>query len=110
MIDFTFNFKEDKQISEICTFSKADHYTLFYSSLLKIHKSLCLTRNPNGPNLADWRSFDDNTDHPFMNLQASNISLGTNYRKEYTDFWNQKLPYIFQHRCDENSCALPIVG
>ncbi|XP_052684712.1 carboxylesterase 1C-like isoform X1 [Crassostrea angulata] len=68
------------------------------------------TGNPNGPNLADWRSFDDNTDHPFMNLQASNISLGTNYRKEYTDFWNQKLPYIFQHRCDENSCALPIVG
>jgi hypothetical protein len=74
--------------------------------------SLCwnICRNPNGPGLPEWKPFDYNTLHPYINLQSGNINLRTNYRKSYTDFWNRELPRLLHRICSDKSCDMPVVG
>ncbi|XP_062598064.1 carboxylesterase 5A-like [Saccostrea cucullata] len=68
------------------------------------------TGNPNGLGLPYWNTFDENSVHPYMNLQSSMTSMRTNYRKTYIDFWNEDLPDILQNGCNFKTCVLPAVG
>ncbi|XP_062598066.1 uncharacterized protein LOC134259504 [Saccostrea cucullata] len=67
------------------------------------------TGNPNGPGLPVWLPYDRNSSHPYMSLRSLNTGMGLDYRKDYMEFWMNKIPTILSN-CDQNSCALPVVG
>lgn len=66
--------------------------------------------NPNGPGLPHWKQYDEGTSHPYMALQSLKSAVGTNYREDYTDFWDKDVRSILNSGCGHDDCAVPIVG